>query len=77
MVEAAEIEVLPKNVREYIYGLERNILILKERLDLLLYKRFVSVVLMRYCTQGFNTFLTAINLPRVSGFLGIKPLRHE
>jgi hypothetical protein len=41
MVEAAEIEVLPKNVQEYIHALERKNLILKERLDLLLYKRFV------------------------------------
>jgi hypothetical protein len=24
--------------------------------------------------SGFNTFLTAMNLPRASGFLGIKPL---
>jgi hypothetical protein len=31
------------------------------------------------CTQGFNTFLTALKLPRepVGGLLGIKPLRHE
>jgi hypothetical protein len=31
------------------------------------------------CTQGFNTFLIAMNLPRepVSGLLGIKPHRHE
>jgi transposase len=41
MVEAADIEVLPKNVQEYIRDLERKNLILKERLDLLLYKRFV------------------------------------
>jgi transposase len=40
MVEAAEIEVLPKNAQEYIRDLERKNLILKERLDLLLYKRF-------------------------------------
>jgi transposase len=41
MVEAADIEVLPGNVQEYIKDLEWKNLVLKERLDLLLYKKFV------------------------------------
>jgi hypothetical protein len=34
MVEAVDIEILPKNIQKYIKDLERNNLILKERLDL-------------------------------------------
>jgi hypothetical protein len=37
----------------------------------------VRLFLIKNCTQGFNTFLTALKLPRASGFLGIKPLWHE
>jgi transposase len=48
MVAAAEIEVLPKHIKNYVYemagrlkNLEAENQVLKERLDLLLYKKFV------------------------------------
>jgi transposase len=40
MIAAADLEVIPQNIREYINDLENNILILKERLDLLVYRKF-------------------------------------